>query len=380
MQITESLGIFGRLGRSLKGIFAGLILSVVAVGVLVFNERNAVQDIRANKEIDKEVSSVDAGTVDASMEGKLIHLNGFADTEDLVANEQFGISQEAIRLSWKAEAYQWKERKETKTEKKVGGSEERVTTYSYEKVWSEDSIDSSGFREQAGHKNPGNRQFSSGQSQAETVTLGAFRLPKALIDKITSSEPYPLESIPAPLQSDRAEIVSGVFYSGDADAPQVGDERVSFTLTEPGDVSVMAVQTGDTFSPYKTKSGKTRFLLYEGLLSADEIVQREEQKAAMLRWALRVIGFILMATGFGLVLKPLSVLADVIPFFGNLVGMVTGFVAAMFAAGISLVIIAISWVAFRPLIGIPLLVVALAALFLGVKALMGRKNQVPAAA
>ena len=81
-----------------------------------------------------------------------------------------------------------------------------------------------------------------------------------------------------------------------------------------------------------------------------------------------------MSLGFSLVLKPLSVLADVIPFMGNLVGAATGFIAGLLAVGISLIIIAISWVTFRPLIAVPILLLALAALFFGVKKLIAKKT------
>ena len=113
----------------------------------------------------------------------------------------------------------------------------------------------------------------------------------------------------------------------------------------------------------------------EGLLSASEVVAAEEQKAKFLRWALRPLGFILMSMGFVLVLKPLSVLADVIPFLGNLVGAATGLIATLLAGGISLVIIALAWVTFRPFI--PILLIAGAALFFGIKKLMSKPAQPP---
>ena len=80
-----------------------------------------------------------------------------------------------------------------------------------------------------------------------------------------------------------------------------------------------------------------------------------------------------MSLGFGLILKPLSVLADVVPFFGNLVGAATGVIASLFAGGLSLIIIAVFWVTFRPLIGIPVLIIAVAAVFFGIKKLMMKR-------
>ena len=247
----------------------------------------------------------------------------------------------------------------------------------YEKEWVSETLDSSQFQEPTGHENNSTQKFGSGQSQAKAVTVGAFSLPETLINKITSNEPYPLPDVPAELASDTANIVEGVFHTHDANGPQIGDERVSFSLAKPGDVSVMAVQTGNTFEAFQAKNGKTRFLLCEGLLSADEVIAVEEQKAKFLRWALRIGGFILMTLGFSLVFKPLSVLADVIPFLGNLVGAASGIIAAMLAAGISLIIIAISWITFRPLIAVPILLIAGAALLFGIEKLMAKRSSSP---
>jgi hypothetical protein len=106
------------------------------------------------------------------------------------------------------------------------------------------------------------------------------------------------------------------------------------------------------------KNGKEKFLLYGGLLAAGEVVQGEERKAALLRWGLRGGGLLLMFLGFVLLLRPLSVLADVVPVFGSLVGFATGGFALLLSGAVSLTVIALAWLAFRPLVGIPLLVLA----------------------
>ncbi|MDQ8191180.1 TMEM43 family protein [Roseibacillus persicicus] len=376
MNVVSNLGWFGRIGRSFKGILVGVVMALVSVVLLVGNERNAVRDIRANREVGKEVIPIGNESVDPGKEGKLVHLNGPTLTNDLVENPEFGISENAIRLTWNSEIYQWDERSETSTDKKVGGGETTSTSYTYEKKWVPNAIDSSKF-EEAGHENNSVQKFSSGQSQATNVTLGAFQLPETLINKITSSEPYPLQEVPADLVSETANVTDGVFYTGSPTAPEIGDERVTFALTQPGNVSVMGVQKGESFEPYRAKNGKIRFELNEGLLSATEMVQVLEQKAKFLRWALRIAGFVLMSIGFGLILKPLSVLADLVPFLGNLVGAATGIIGMLLAGGITLIIAAISWITFRPLIGVPLLIVALAALFFGIKKLTAKPANAP---
>ena len=71
--------------------------------------------------------------------------------------------------------------------------------------------------------------------------------------------------------------------------------------------------------------------------------------------------------GLNLLVKPISVIADALPFVGNIVGGGLGFIMALFAAVISLIIIAVAWLAYRPLIGGALLVGAAVLIFLIVK-------------
>ena len=72
----------------------------------------------------------------------------------------------------------------------------------------------------------------------------------------------------------------------------------------------------------------------------------------------------MMLIGLSMVLKPLSVLADVIPFLGDLVGMGTSAVAFLVALACWLVVIAVAWLVYRPVLGILLLVAAAAVVFL----------------
>jgi hypothetical protein len=67
-----------------------------------------------------------------------------------------------------------------------------------------------------------------------------------------------------------------------------------------------------------------------------------------------------MLVGLGMILKPLSVVADVVPILGNIVGAGIGFVAFLISAVLSLTTIAIAWIVYRPLLGGLLLVAAVA--------------------
>lgn len=373
---TTSVGWFGRIGSSIKGILFGLVLLVVSLVMLVMNERNAVRDLKTNSEIAGKVVSVSTDSVDSANEGKLVHLNGPAKTDDLVTNKQFGIEENAIRLKWKAEIYQWVEKKKSEKRKKFGGGEETVTTYTYEKKWVREPVDSSRFKE-SGHENVGAQKYRSGASQARTVTLGAFQLSDGLISQMSWDEPYSLQKLPDGWTEKEGSLSEGVFFTGKPGSPQIGDEKVSFALTRPDNVSVMGVQKGNSFTAFESEVGKTKLLLYQGLLSAEEVVAGEEQKAKILRWSLRGGGVLVMFFGLLLILRPLSVLADVLPFLGSLVGGVSALIAFLLSIAISFAVIAISWIFFRPLLGIGLLAVAIVCL-VAIKKKMSSKNRMPA--
>jgi hypothetical protein len=71
----------------------------------------------------------------------------------------------------------------------------------------------------------------------------------------------------------------------------------------------------------------------------------------------------MMFFGLTLVFRPIAVFGDVIPLFGTMVGAGLGVFAFLFAFGLSLVTIAVSWIVVRPVLGIVLLVLAGGAIF-----------------
>lgn len=79
---------------------------------------------------------------------------------------------------------------------------------------------------------------------------------------------------------------------------------------------------------------------------------------ALLTWILRLVGFLMMLFGLLMIANIFSVLASVVPLFGDMVGAGTGLLAFVIALPLTLITIALAWLAYRPLIGIPLLLAA----------------------
>ena len=88
------------------------------------------------------------------------------------------------------------------------------------------------------------------------------------------------------------------------------------------------------------------------------MVQQVKSENQVLSWILRLVGFGMIAAGAGMVLNPLRVLADVLPLAGSIVGAGTGMIALVFAVLVSGVVIALSWLAVRPILALALIGVA----------------------
>jgi hypothetical protein len=367
-----------RLGDSLKGIGVGLLLICVGVVALWWNEGRAVDRARALEEGAGQVISIDAGRIDQTYEGKLIHLSGHAITEESLSDPDFGVRAQAIKLRRVVMMYQWKEHSHSETKEKLGGGSETVTTYTYDKGWDSSVIQSSGFKKPTGHQNPGHMPYQSWSAQAQDVTLGAFRLSSGLISQIDQTTSIPLNSgSEVHLPSGRARVSGNEIYIGkDPATPAIGDLRIGFLAVYPADVSIIAVQRGNSLTPYTASNGNVVELLEYGTHTAQQMFQAAQDRNTFLTWIIRLGGFIGLFIGIRLLLGTLQVLAAVVPMFGRLVGGAIGILAFIIAGLVSLVTIAIAWVFYRPLLAIGLLAGAGLLLF-GLKKVKSSK-EVPA--
>jgi hypothetical protein len=369
-QVTSSSSWFSRIGKAFSGIIVGLILLIIGIALLFWNEGRAVKTYNTLKEGQGLVINVSADEVDAANDGKLVHLTADATTEEILVDEDFGISANAIRLQRDVEMYQWKETEESETRKKLGGGEETVTTYTYSKQWSSGLNDSSNFQQPEGHENPSEFPYDSMTWDAENVPVGAFYLSPDLISQLSDFADLPVREIPegAAWPEDATLSKGGIYLGANPAQPQIGDVRIKFSVIEPGPVSIVAAQNGNTFADYQTKAGGTIAMIVPGNVPAQQMFEDAIATNTLVTWLIRLGGFILIWIGFGLLFAPLSVLADVVPFFGNLVGAATGLIAFLLALAVALIVIALAWVFFRPLLAITLLVLAVVAAVFGFRA------------
>jgi len=339
-------------------IVFGVIMMIAALPLLFWNEGRAVRTAQALEEGRGVAVTTSSDKVDPGKEGKLVHTTGRARTADTVSDPVFGIATNAIALKRNVEMYQWTEERESR-----GRSADNYV-YKYTKQWSALLVDSAKFKVPDEHPNPRRMQYNSEKWIASTVTLGAYTLSSSQVNRIPGEDPV---KAVLPSSGSTARAVrehAGALYVGEnPEQPQVGDLRITFTKVPDSDVSIVAKQVGSSFAPYRASSGSTVDLQSKGIVSLDEMVTGAEDKNIAAMWGLRVFGFILMAIGAGLMLRPLAAIFSGVPIVGQIVGAGTVLIAVLLAAVLSLTIIGIAWIFYRPLLGIALLLVGGAAAY-----------------
>lgn len=153
------------------------------------------------------------------------------------------------------------------------------------------------------------------------------------------------------------------YYIGDPQNAQIGDVKITFSyVATPCPTSFVAQQHGNSLVSYQAKTGKV-LLQEEGIHSLEEMIASAKQSNMMIAWIIRAVGLIVIFFGVKTIFAPLETLADIVPFASSIVGFGTGIVAFCVALFLGLGAIGVGWIYYRPLIGIPLVVIAVAALF-----------------
>jgi hypothetical protein len=350
----------------IKGAFAGILIGLICIpgsSILLFwNEGRAVQTARSLAEGAGMVTAAPGSRVDAALDGRLVHVSGDITAAGVLRDAEFSAAAEnALRLIRRVEMYQWREESRSETRSRLGGGQETVTTYHYSRVWSADAIDSSRFRQPDGHQNPAMR-ITSREFVATNARLGAHGLTEQQLRGFGSPRDWTPQ--PTAIARPGQQVVDGrILIASDPTVPRVGDMRISFMIVEASRASLMARQAGQGFEPYQTRAGDRLFMLREGSRSAEEMFNAAVSENRILTWILRGVGALVMFIGFMLIMRPMVVLADVVPLFGSIIGAGTGIIAALLTFVLAPVVIAVAWFWYRPLVAIIVLAVGAAGAF-----------------
>ncbi|RRC99125.1 TMEM43 family protein [Prevotella sp. OH937_COT-195] len=423
---TTSYG--SRVKNACGGIFGGIALFLAGTALLWWNEGEAVANAKLLDEVSENaVDMENINNVNSDFNGLLVHATGDAKTKDILRESTFGFQVNAINLKRTVEFYQWVEQKHEEKRDKLGGGEETVTTYTYEKEWVSSPVNSSSFEdpEYKGIYNKPLVTLENKQIYAKNVTFGAYKLPDFIIHAISGSEDAPISINDETLQKLDNQIENvvrglGNNYKGGADvesnqtnqrsavckdvatndttesnstdtsvpvntknnyqakyihhgdgeiyiglspsSSQIGDVRVKFTVVKPHKISIISKVKGNTFQKYIGKNKKEFSRVESGDVSKEEMFAHQESENNLLKWGLRLLGIVMVFIGIKGIFGFIVTLAKVIPFVSNILNFGVNLICGIFAFVWSLFIIAIAWLFYRPLIGIPLLLIIVGAI------------------
>ncbi|MBQ4367655.1 MAG: TMEM43 family protein, partial [Muribaculaceae bacterium] len=397
---TRSYG--QRVGDSFKGIGAGFLMFIAGTVLLWWNEGRTVKtddmlnEAQANTEIVESVAKINP-----DLEGKLIHATAKAETTDSISDPEYPVGGVAINIRRTVEYYQWVEHEKTEKRDKLGGGEETIHTYTYEKKWVSSPVNSSTFADPAYQgRNTVRKEVEDNVVYNENVTFGAYKLPQFFVSSISGSKPAMLQvpgntnvshdaldaaadSASADQAADQAEdaadgrvlaqtetpvtgsvqykdyVVNGnMVYYGDPTATQIGDVRITFTRVDPAVVSILGRVQGETFSEYVAKNGKKFSRLEMGTKSSDEMYQSAHDENDMIKWALRILGILLVVGGLKGIFGILTTLLKVVPFLASIMNFGVGLICWVLGLTWSFIVIGVAWLFYRPVAGIIMLALA----------------------
>ena len=406
-----------RVGNSFKAILWGIILVIVSIWLLAWNEKNYVETKAALKEWAEIVQEANIDQINPDLEWQEIHVSGkTASNAEVLKDNIFWVVTDNLKLKRTVEMYQWYEEEHEECHDNYWWSEDCETTYTYDKKWSDDHISSNSFYQTANHENPSTWDYESDERVKEPITLWAYTLANVFVNQltdyktinlseqnITTPEKYQLIADQKVQSNDTVEDNNNSYLYGDSEIttttsasnerfhingdviyiwldpskPAVWDLKITFSSINPSTVSVVWKQMGSDLTSYKVSNWRNINLLSQGNVSAEDMFIEAQKENKMMTWIIRIIWLILMYCGFASMFKFIETLAKVIPFLANIIWVWTGIIALWLTLIVWFLTIWIAWLAVRPVIWICCLVVAAAWIFLLVKSKKDKKESTP---
>lgn len=376
----ESESWFTRIKNAIIGVGIGILIFIIGFPVLFYGEGDYIYRMASIDQFSDAVVEVDK-PLDAN-DGKPVIVSDTAQSNETLT-DSWGYSVEnAIKLKRNVEMYQWEEDKKKEKVKEVGGGETTKTTYRYEKKWSSSPIDSSRFKKSGYDNPPFPSGFQSQTLQAKQVQFGEFELTEELVNEISTYESAALPdnaveslNLPDPPSAAQPQPTGGGLYWGqNPSSPQIGDLKAEYQMIGDTEATVAAVQKGKTFSPFVASNDYKIYRIFTGSpLTKAGVVSKLESESSMMLWIFRAVGMAMLVGGIYMVFRPLVVIADVLPFLGDILSYGAWLFAAVIGIPLGLITIGIAKLYYQPLIGI-LLIGAAIAIVVGVRAMLPKKS------
>jgi len=333
-------------------------------------------------------------SLDESDPRAMAFASGELKTAGVLRDADFGVQSTGLELSRTVEVYQWQERK-TEHKRKVpdgrgGQMTETTTTYDYSLQWLGTEQPSARFSRPHGHENPSWGDAIAEASRAtgahfeargweQPASLNGLSLSPALLSQAKSTTPLSPDA-----NRLRAAVPLGVLSgnhllsAGCGRNLRAGCVRISWShVPAQFIVSVLAREARGSLVPWPSSAGPGYevAILSRGSHDPLAMLSRAQAEAAVWTWVKRGLGSLLVWAGYGLLFGPAHFLASYVPFLSGLVGCLLSLVALCVAAAHALTVIALAWLAQRPLLAATLLAAAAGLLYLlGARLLKGRNK------
>jgi uncharacterized membrane protein YkgB len=366
--VTTRESWISQVGNSLIGALIGVAVVIAGIVMLAWNEGRAVAAASALATAASTVITVPVATVDPANERKLVHVIGPADVAAPTRDPVLGISAPGtLRIHRTVEMYQWTEDKSSNQTRDFGGATQTETVYQYRTGWSERYVPSRDFRSPDNHRNP-SMPMSSGDFANQAVRIGAFKLDGELLKELDAFEPLVPEVAPSGFR-----LINGSLFRGsDPLNPQVGDLRIHLYAVPAQTVSAIGQQLGGVLAPYVNADGYSVAMASAGSRTSEAMFAAAYQRESTLTWVLRGAGFIATLVGLLLLFNPLVQMVAVLPFMEPIMAAGVLFSALTLAIPVTLLTIAVAWLAFRPVLAVSLVLLG-AGLTYGMARLSARR-------
>ncbi len=349
------------------GLFWGFLFSFTAIKYMGLNQQEAVYRAQTLVEGENRVIEIETYLVDPVNQGKLVHLSGNVSVNEMLKETLFEITAvNVLALQRVVKMYQWTE--------KVSKKQDGTLDYTYDKIWLEQLIDSSLFELSQAHRNPSSMLITGQVSFAKPVKLGEFILPHNLIEKMSQFQWLPMtvfsflqvpENLASLLGEQKIQLYDGHYYIGDdPNSPQIGDLQIRFEIMQPEKISIVAQQINSSLMPYQTQTAVGEIELFElGTVSAEQMFYNAKKQNffAILSESFGI--FLIMGLGFYIIFIALWLSKNALPILGNPANLKGWLISVVLAAVVTLIIIALNWIDYSPLIGRTLLVIAVCLLY-----------------
>ncbi|XP_071784315.1 transmembrane protein 43-like [Asterias amurensis] len=355
-----------RMSHSFTGAMLGLGMFVVSFFILFLNEGKAVQTAQSlEQSLHLVIPITNNKVIFQENNYKLVHLTGKLKTNQPLVDVLFDVHVPAVKLRREVSMYQWVEH-QNKQDIKEGSDNKIQTDFMYTKEWKPFLVDSNTFNNPTNHKNPKEMTVSPMTFVAIHTYIGNYMIKDSLKEKIDKFKPYVPTKEPS---KPNVQLIDGKFYQTDNPfRPKVGDVRVTYSyagvsgedaaLGDPDTVSVIAKQSGNQLTKYKTDTGESLELVHFGEKTAQEMIEDELHASSTLTWTLRLGGWLIMLIGLNFMTNIIYTLVEWFPILGTMVSM--GLSAFNLCASISLSVITVSagWLWYRPILALSLIALA----------------------